>query len=214
MRPVDLIVYDFDGTLIDSKQDIADSVNLALADLGLRALPRKLLYSYIGRGVDALIRSALAGTGYNNLVRAVECFRHHYSKHLLDHTNIFPNGRETVQFFSNKKQAIFSNKPRLYIQKILEALDFQELFVEVLGGDSVAEKKPHPQGLLQLMKSLNATPERVVMVGDSPLDIQSGKSAGAHTCAVTHGLTEPSILKENNPNWMIHNLAELKEILC
>lgn len=108
---ISLIVYDFDCTLVDTLFDIADAVNLSLNELGLRALSRETIRTYVGKGVEKLMDQAISGTGYVDLALAVELFRKHYSKNLINQTNFYPSGREILDHFCDKKQAICSNKP-------------------------------------------------------------------------------------------------------
>ena len=123
MRKTSLIIYDFDGTLVDTLFDIADSVNLSLVDLGLPQLPRKTIRKYIGKGVERLMTQALEGSCFTDIPRAVALFKKHYSENLVKHTDFYPYGREILEHFRNKKQAICSNKPEIFVRKILESLD-------------------------------------------------------------------------------------------
>ena len=110
-RKISLFVFDFDGTLVDTLADIADSVNLTLRELGLSTLEVDAIKDCVGRGVVRLMTGALKGTGYTALDHAVELFRKHYSEHLVEQTDLYPNCRETLEYFSDKTHAIFSNKP-------------------------------------------------------------------------------------------------------
>ncbi|MFQ5443740.1 MAG: HAD hydrolase-like protein, partial [Nitrospinales bacterium] len=123
MKNIRLFVFDFDGTLVDSKHDIAESVNHTLADLGYPQLPEETIISYIGDGVQTLLTRALAPHPFDDIPKAQDIFTKHYEKHLLDRTEFYPNCRETLNFFSQKKYAIFSNKPTRFIKSILTGLD-------------------------------------------------------------------------------------------
>ena len=191
MRKTSLIIYDFDGTLVDTLFDIADSVNLSLVDLGLPQLPRKTIRKYIGQGVERLMAQTLEGSCFTDIPRAVALFKKHYSENLVKHTDFYPYGREILEHFRNKKQAICSNKPEIFVRKILESLDGLQHFQAIIGGDSVKTKKPHPEGLDLILKKLKVTPDEVVLIGDSPVDIETGKRAGVYTCVVMYGLGLP-----------------------
>ncbi len=212
MKQIDLIVYDFDGTLVDTKRDIADSVNLVLRELGLPEKPHDTIFKFVGRGVDKLMSQALNGTGKGDIPGAVALFRKHYDLRLLDHSDFFPHGRETLEFFSRKKQAILSNKPRQFILRILSGLNCDCAFESILGGDSLENKKPDPEGLLLLMRQCGVSPERVLMVGDSPIDVETGKRAGVATCAATHGMSSRADLESAQPDWTISSLEELRHL--
>ena len=211
-RKISLIVYDFDGTLVDTLFDIADAVNLSLNELGLRTLSRATIRKYVGKGVERLMAQSIDGTGYTALPRAVELFRRHYSENLMNHTRFYPSGREILDHFRDKKQAICSNKPEDFVRRILESLKSLDYFDAILGGDSVESKKPDPEGLLHLLDRFQCSPEMAVLVGDSPVDIETGKRAGVYTCIVNYGFGNPKEIASANPDCCIDHLSELKDL--
>ncbi len=211
-RKIFLIVYDFDGTLVDTLFDIADAVNLSLNELGLRTLSRATIRKYVGKGVERLMAQSIDGTGYTDLPRAVELFRRHYSENLMNHTRFYPSGREILDHFRDKKQAICSNKPEDFVRRILESLKSLDYFDAILGGDSVESKKPDPEGLLHLLDRFQCSPEMAVLVGDSPVDIETGKRAGVYTCIVNYGFGNPKEIASANPDCCIDHLSELKDL--
>ena len=210
MKKISLIVYDFDGTLVDTLADITDSVNLALAEMNLNTLNRETIRGNVGEGMVNLMTRSLIDSGCNDVETAVSLFRKHYNNHLLDQTDFYPDGREVVQYFSGKKNAILSNKPVSFIEKILEALNFREPFDSILGGDSLDVQKPNPKGLQLLMGELNCPAKQVLMIGDSAIDIETGKQAGVLTCGVTYGLGNSDALRHAKPDYLIDNLSHLK----
>ena len=212
MKKIFLIVYDFDGTLVDTLADIADSVNLALSEMELNTLSRETIRNNVGGGVVNLMTRSLMGSGCNDIDTAVSLFRSHYNNHLLDQTDFYPNGRETVEYFSDKTNAILSNKPVAFIEKILEALNFRQPFDSVLGGDSLDVQKPNPKGLHLLMSKFDYSAEQVLMVGDGAIDVETGKHAGVLTCGVTYGLGDPNALRDSKPDYLIDDLAQLKKL--
>ena len=212
MKKISLFVYDFDGTLVDTFEDIANSVNLTLAEMNLRSLKHETIRRNIGSGVVNLMTRSLAESGCNDTEKAVSLFREHYNHHLLDKTKLYPNGREIVEHFSNKKNTILSNKPIAFIEKILEAMNFLPSFDSILGGDSLDEQKPNPKGLQFLMKKYNCPPKNVLMIGDNAIDVETGKHAGVITCGVTYGLGDPNSLRDSKPNFLIDNLSDLKSL--
>jgi len=211
-RKISLIVYDFDGTLVDTLFDIADAVNLSLNELGLRTLSRATIRKYVGKGVERLMAQSIDGTGYTDLPRAVELFRRHYSENLMNHTRFYPSGHEILDHFRDKKQAICSNKPEDFVRRILESLKSLDYFDAILGGDSVESKKPDPEGLLHLLDRFQCSPEMAVLVGDSPVDIETGKRAGVYTCIVNYGFGNPKEIASANPDCCIDHLSELKDL--
>jgi phosphoglycolate phosphatase len=209
---VSLIVYDFDGTLVDTLFDIADAVNFSLDELGLRALSRETIRKYVGKGVERLMDGAITGTGFVDLPLAVKLFRKYYSKNLMNHTRFYPFGREILEHFYDKKQAICSNKPEEFVRQILTSLGSLDSFDAILGGDSLKSKKPDPEGLLYLLDLFQCSSEETVLVGDSPVDIETGKLAGVYTCAVNYGLGNPREITLAEPDCSIEHLSELKDL--
>ena len=212
MKKISLIVYDFDGTLVDTFADIAGSVNLALTEMGLNPLDKKTIRGNIGSGMFNLMTRSLMESGCNDIETSVLLFQKHYSHHLLDNTNFYPNGKETVEYFFDKTNAILSNKPISFIEKILKALSFSKPFDSIIGGDSLDVKKPDPKGLLLMMNKFNCPPKKTLMVGDSAIDIETGKHAGVITCGVTYGLGNLDSLTNSNPDYLIDNLSQLKSL--
>jgi phosphoglycolate phosphatase len=214
MRKISLIIYDFDGTLVDTLFDIADSVNLTLADLGLSQLSRETIRKYVGKGVERLMSQTLYDTDFTDIPRAVALFKKHYSENLINHTDFYPHGREILEHFKNKKQAICSNKPEDFVRRILESLEELDPFDAILGGDSVKSKKPDPEGLNSILKKFNISADEAVLIGDSPVDIETGKRAGVYTCVVNYGLGFAEEIAAAKPDCSIDCLSELKEIFC
>jgi len=213
MNSIEMIVYDFDGTLVDTRKDIANAVNRVFVELGLSTLPHETISGHIGRGVQYLMSSSLEGTGFKDLPRATDLFMKHYEAHLMENTGFYPNGRETVLAFSKKKQSILSNKPYRFIQQILEHLDCTAPFCSIIGGDNLKHKKPDPIGLLHIMKEFHLEPHQLLMVGDSLVDMEAGQRAGVPTCGVSYGHAGREALEATKPDWVIDDLAELPQLL-
>jgi phosphoglycolate phosphatase len=213
MTSFQLLVFDFDGTLVDTKQDIVDSVNRTLEELELRTLDRETLSTFIGKGVNHLIARSLEGTGYDDLPRASEAFMRDYEAHLMDQTDLFPNCRTTLEHFAHKENTILSNKPTRFITQILDALDCRAPFSTIIGGDLIPDKKPDPCGLHHILKQHGVRPEDALMIGDSLVDIETGKRAGVPTCGVTYGHAGRASLESAQPDWLIDDLSELKQII-
>ena len=210
MKNIFLIVYDFDGTLVDTLEDIALGVNLTLRELKLRELPVATIQQYVGHGVDNLMRQSLPDVSDKNVQQAVQLFRKHYGEHLTDQTDFYPHGREILEYFSDRKQAICSNKPEDFVRRILADLKAEHYFCGVVGGDTVDTKKPDPKGLLKLIATAAVSADQTLMVGDSIVDIQVGKAAGTKTCVVTFGNGDPEEMRTHSPDAMIDSLADLK----
>ncbi|VAX31873.1 hypothetical protein MNBD_NITROSPINAE05-1179 [hydrothermal vent metagenome] len=213
MKKISLIVYDFDGTLVDTLDDIALSVNLTLEELGQPALANEVIKTCVGNGVAMLMTRALDGTDQNDIDLAVQLFRKHYTLHLLDNSRFYPNCLETIEFFSNRKQAICSNKPEDFVKKILAGLNCLGPFPDIIGGDSFKTRKPDPEGLNHLLARHRVAPDEAVIVGDSQVDIETGINARVRTCAVTYGMGDLNAIKTLKPDWTIDDISELQRIL-
>ena len=213
MTAFQLLVFDFDGTLVDTKKDIADSVNRTLQELELRTLDPETLHTFIGKGVNHLMARSLEGTGYGDLPRAIDAFMRHYEEHLMDQTDLFPNCRAVLEHFTHKENTILSNKPTRFITRILDALDWRAPFSTILGGDGMPAKKPDPVGLHHILKQHGIRPGDALMIGDSLVDIETGKRAGVRTCGVTYGHAGRESLETAEPDWVIDDLSELKQLV-
>jgi phosphoglycolate phosphatase len=211
MTSFQILVFDFDGTLVDTKKDIADSVNRTLKELELRTLDPETLYTFIGKGVTHLMTRSLEKTGYGDLSRTIEVFMRHYEEHLMDQTDLFPNCRETLEHFADKENTILSNKPTRFITQILDALNWRAPFSTIIGGDLMPAKKPDPGGLLHILEQHGVHPKDTLMIGDSLVDIETGKRAGVKTCGVTYGHAGRKSLESAQPDWIIDDLSELKQ---
>lgn len=211
--PTDLIIFDFDGTLVDTREDIAASVNFALRRLGFRELSVETIASYVGDGVGALMERAL-GAGPQLVEEAVLLFRDHYGQHLLDSTRLYPGVQETLEYFRGKRKAIISNKPCEFTVRIAEGLGIARYFDRIMGGDSTAHQKPHPEPVEKVLQGLGIEKKATAIVGDSPMDIEMGKRAGLLSCAVTYGLRGREELERANPDLLLDDLYALTYYLC
>lgn len=206
---VRLLVFDLDGTLIDSKVDLANSVNHALDTFGLPALPYPVIYSYVGDGATMLIRRAVGEEGDGILPAVLETFLAYYRRHLLDTTVPYPGVPESLREWAGTYQmAVLTNKSLDMSQTILSGLSLDRYFTDVVGGDSPEGKKPCPGGLLRIMRTRGASPGETLMVGDSRNDILAGKKAGVRTCGVTYGLGIDGFA-EHPPDFTIGRFPDL-----
>ena len=208
----DLIIFDLDGTLIDSKLDLANSVNFTRQQMGLSVLEHRLIFSYIGDGATMLIRRAM-GEGLSAEVQgALEIFLTHYREHLLDNTTLYPGVAEALDTLRPLKLAVLTNKPLRPTLAILQGLQIDDRFAVTYGGNSFEQKKPHPVGIEQILADTGIERGRTVMVGDSYIDIQTGRSAAVATCGVTYGLASDT-LHEPKPDFLIDDLRQLSRIV-
>lgn len=209
----DLIIFDLDGTLIDSRLDLANSVNHTRAQLGMSILPNELIYSYVGDGASMLIRRALGREPAEaELKEALEIFLRHYKQHLLDNTVLYPGVSEALEGLGSLTLAVLTNKPVNPSHAILTGLGVNERFALVYGGNSFEQKKPNPVGVHKILEDTGISRERALMVGDSRIDIETGSNAQIATCGVTYGLASET-LTEANPDFLIDDPRELLRIV-
>lgn len=210
LKQIDLLVFDLDGTLIDSRQDLANSVNFTLEKMGWKKVKDEIIFGFIGDGLRELLARSFRTYEEKIIEEAVPVFRSHYREHLLDNTRLYPGVKEILEYFKEKKIALVTNKPCGFSTTILERLNISSYFDLVLGSDSVLNKKPHPEPLFKVLDSLRVSKKRCVMIGDSSMDIEMGKEAGVITCGVTYGLRERKELVEAGADHIIDEIGELK----
>jgi phosphoglycolate phosphatase len=209
--PVSLLIFDLDGTLIESKWDIADSVNLTLAELGLPQRDLEEIFSFVGDGVKKLLRLSVGEQSRVSFEDALQVFRRHYLTHCLDRTKFYPGVENALIHFSGKQKAVATNKSIEYTQVILKGLGSHH-FQCVVGGDNGFGLKPDPGMLLHVLDRLNVPKERTVVVGDSTNDINGGHNAGLRVCAVGYGMGNREKMAACKPEWFIERPEELMEI--
>lgn len=210
--PVDLLIFDLDGTLVDTKKDIAVCANKALEKLGLPTVIEETVHSYVGRGISNLMEGCLGPGRESEIKEAVKLFRQFYADHLTVYSRLFPGVAEMLVHFKAKKKAVLTNKIESFSSEILEQLGVLNQFELVWGGDSGPEMKPNPHGITAILKKCGAEPRQTALIGDSTIDIQTGKNAGVSTCAVTYGFDSREVLEPAGPDYLIDSMPELTEI--
>ncbi len=216
MKPakhVELLIFDLDGTLADTRADLTDAVNNALQRLALPPLSMERVCEYVGDGVQTLLSRALGPEHRDMIGQGVAFFREYYGVHLLDQTRLYPGVRETLEHFQGKRKAIVTNKPLDFTLRILEGLKVDSYFELVLGGDSTVKKKPHPEPARKVLKAIGVESRLAAMVGDSPADIEMARRAGLYSIAVTYGLRPVSVLQAAGPDLLLDDLRDLPEYL-
>lgn len=210
---VELLVFDLDGTLVDSKLDLALSVNAMRERLGLAPLDHETISSYVGHGVQNLVRRALGeGATDEDMEKALEIFLNYYRRHMLDHTLPYPGVREALEALRDRRLAVLTNKPVVFSREMLAGLGLADYFLKIYGGNSFERKKPDPMGIRQLMKEASVTAERTMMVGDSDTDVLTGRNAGVWTCGVTYGFGAHTLV-ECPPDVLLDDLRRLPRLL-
>jgi phosphoglycolate phosphatase len=206
-----LLIFDLDGTLIDSRRDLANGVNATRAHLDLPPLDEELIRSYVGHGAPVLIRRVLGPSASEAQVEhALEYFIGWYSEHKLDYTCLYPGVGEGLEVLADAKVglAVLTNKPVRVSRGILEGLGIGGHFFQVYGGNSFDQKKPHPVGVERLLAEAGVPPEGAAMVGDSSVDVRTARNAGIAAWGVTWGF-QPETFAEAPPDVSFGDMPEL-----
>jgi phosphoglycolate phosphatase len=207
------LIFDLDGTLIDSKLDLALAVDATLKHMGRPSLPHETIAGYVGRGASALIRSVLGEDAATEEVETgLAYFLSYYRAHMLDNTVTYPGVREALASLAKYPMAVLTNKPVRFSKAILDGLNLSSYFKYVYGGNSFETKKPDPEGVNILLRDLGIVAREAMVVGDSDVDVRTARNAGAWSCGVTYGFGLAS-LRAHPPDLMLDNLAELPAYL-
>jgi phosphoglycolate phosphatase len=225
-RSIKFVIFDLDGTLIDSRLDLVHSVNAALRHIGRPALPDDVIASYVGDGAPILIQRALGGEAVDEAIvrQGLQFFLSYYREHKLDHTTVYDGIREALSTIQNsslpdspygdgaaRRMAVLTNKPVIPSRAIVEALGLAPFFAQIYGGNSFATKKPDPEGARQLLEESGVDPEQTAIVGDSHVDVETGRNAGLWTVGVNYGFA-PHTLRESPPDVLVDMPLELAEV--
>ena len=224
-RSIQLVIFDLDGTLIDSRLDLVHSVNAALRHIGRTELPDDVIASYVGDGAPLLIQRALGGEVVDEaLVRkGLEFFLKYYREHKLDHTTVYPGVAEALAAIQNsasqsqngapRKLAVLSNKPVVPSKAIVDALGLGQFFSQIYGGNSFPTKKPDPEGARRLLEEYGVQPQHAAIIGDSHVDVNTGRNAGMVTVGVTYGFA-PHTLQDEPPDVLVDHPSELPALFA
>jgi phosphoglycolate phosphatase len=227
---IKLVIFDLDGTLIDSRLDLVHSVNAALRHIGRAALPDDVIASYVGDGAPILIQRALGGEAVDEATvrQGLQFFLSYYREHKLDHTTVYDGIQESLSAIQNsrpgtngdhrkeaggfsRRMAVLSNKPVVPSRAIVEALGLGRFFTQIYGGNSFATKKPDPEGARKLLEESGVGPEEAVIVGDSHVDVETGRNAGLWTVGVSYGFA-PHTLQASPPDVLVDSPGELAKV--
>lgn len=212
------LLFDLDGTLINSRDDIADSVNLALAEMNFPLIERSAVFDFIGEGVVNLLRRSLTESLGENpdearIKTAVEVFKIRYGENCLVKTVLYDEVARVLDQLNGFKKAVVTNKPYKFSVDILDGLRVSEYFETVAGGDTFPQRKPHAMPLLAVAESLGVGPEECVMIGDSRIDISAGKNAGTKTIGCIYGFRSRRELEEAGADLLIEKFTDLPDAL-
>jgi len=208
----EVLLFDFDGTLIDSKVDIATAVNLTLGDLGLPLRSVAEIFSFVGDGVKRLLRLSVGEENPDQYDRALEVFRRHYLENCVQTTRWYPGIYEVLQHYKDRRKVIVTNKSLEYTLAIVDGLQARDLFQHVEAPRDTTELKPEPVMLERALEVLGADPGRTVMIGDSTNDVRAAQAAGIRGCAVGYGYGNREKVSALQPDFYCetpHDLLDL-----
>jgi phosphoglycolate phosphatase len=208
-----LLIFDLDGTLVDSKLDLVHSVNAARGLMNLTPISEELVASYIGNGAPVLMRRALGSEASEAEVqRALEFFLGYYRDHMLDNTRLYPSVKEGLDRLleGGARMAVLTNKPVRFSRAIVEGLGLGGHFFQVYGGNSFEQKKPDPIGIETLLAESGISRDRAIMVGDSGVDIRTARNAKVKACGVSYGF-QPESFAQDPPDLVVDDLHQLAD---
>lgn len=212
MKKVKLLIFDLDGTLIDSRADLTASIFYALQTIGINEFHPQDISEELKNGTLVTIRNYLRSTNtLNHYDKVISLFKGYYAQHLLDHTVFYPDVIATLELFREKKKAIVTSKFQEFAMAIVKKANAMSLFDLILGYDTLPFTKPSPELVFHVLHSLHVHPDQTVMVGDTALDIHMGKNAGVYTCGVTYGLGSREDLETSGADIIIDEISDLKK---
>ena len=214
MKNIELIIFDLDGTLVDSKQDIINAINFMLKEMSLPGKSGKEIISYVGKGINELLVRSLESqdTDVNNKGRVL--FKSYYKKHPADHAYLYKGVKETLKYFKNKQKAVITNRNHKSALNILKKMDIDTYFTQTIGDDNKLCLKPNKGQFDKLFDILSVKKkDKIIMVGDMDVDIIAAKASGVLTCAVTYGFGKLDDIRKLKPDYIIDSISELKNII-
>jgi phosphoglycolate phosphatase len=210
---IDLIVFDLDGTLVDSLPDLANAANYACRSLGLPEHSAAAIQGMIGGGEKVFVSRFLGPENQGHFAAALQLYLEYYTRHCGDLTYVYPGVKEALARLAGKRLAVLSNKMERLSQRVVQLMGLAPFFAAVRGGDSYGVLKPAPEGLRALIQELGVDPDRTLMVGDKTADVSAGREAGAHTVGVSYGYGDLNSLTAAAPEKLIRNLSELPDLI-
>ena len=204
-----LILYDLDGTLVDTREDLVRAVEHMLQALGEAPRSRQQVLNAVGRGLRHLVTDCLSAPSDARVEQGIRVFTDYYGQHLADHSRLYPGASEVLEHFKARTQAVITNKPNPFARELLVGLGVAGYFAQIVAGDAGYPKKPDPAALTALMAQHRATAAQAVFIGDSVIDVETGRRAGVFTVAMSHGLEAPEVLAHAGPDALVRDFREL-----
>jgi phosphoglycolate phosphatase len=213
---IKLLIFDLDGTLVDSRLDLTNSINAMLRQFRKPELPCDVIAGYIGDGAPMLVRRSLGDPDDETVVQeALSYFLTYYREHKLDNTYVYDGVLEMLEAVGRdgaRRMAVLSNKPVGPSRAIVDTLDMRRFFFEVLGGNSFHTKKPDPQGVFELLRLAEVPPQQAVIIGDSDIDVLTARNSGIYSLGVNYGFA-PHSFEAAPPDVLVDTPQEIAEVL-
>ena len=211
--PARLLIFDLDGTIVDTLQDIVNSVNYALQKMDLTTYPDDHIKGLIGDDITNLLKRALQTEDENTIQESLIHFRKYYKDHIVDHSRLYTGVHTMLKHFNGLIKCILSNKTQEFTDLLLKRLNIDNEFDMIVGGQSGFKYKPDPESIKYLLNRYNINTKKAVIIGDSKNDIQAGKNAGIITCAVSYGFSSKRELISAYPDIIIDSPVELCKMI-
>jgi phosphoglycolate phosphatase len=214
MKTMDLLIFDLDGTLAATGEDLICSVNYTMEAMGLATLAPERIIGFVGDGSRELMLRSLGSEHRNRIEEAMAIFSAYHDLHLLDHTELYPDVVACLDYYKQKHKVVLTNKNQRYSEKILRDLGIMDYFDQIIGGDAWPYMKPDARLVYLLLETFQVAPERTVMIGDGRNDILLARNAGIMSCACLDGLTQRAILLAMEPDFTCESLAALPSLFA
>mgnify|MGYP000027956887 CR=1 FL=1 len=213
MKVYRLLIFDLDGTLIDSRRDIAESVNYAFKKLHIPQKKYCEIYRFIGNGGEQLIRDVI-DKKYEELVPEVlKIYQEHYKNHVVVHTKLYPGIKKILKYYKNKIKVVITNKYSYLTKEILKRLEIYEYFDKIVGWEDTTIHKPSPEPILDVLLQYGIPKEETIVIGDGVQDIKAAKGANVDCCGVLYGFTKKEELLREMPTYVVRKIVELKNVV-
>jgi len=212
MKKVDFIVFDFDGTLVNTGDDITAAVNHTLGALDIPILEKETVIRFVGDGAIKLVERSLGKENHGRAEEALEILKAYYAEHMLDSTDLYPGVRDVLEYYKNIKKAVVTNKPYTFTLGIVRALNIENYFDDIIGIDSGTYGKPDPRLMDALLDKHHISKDKAVVVGDGVNDVMLAKNSGVTSCALLNGYSQREALLRLDPDYTLENIGELMEL--
>lgn len=213
MKKIRFIIFDLDGTLIDSSKDLTSALNKTLNDFNIASVNEQEVTKSIGSGIRNLLESILRENSITSIADAREFFQSHYSSLLTEKTFVYDGMIEFLQGTSDIQKVVLTNKSNVFVDQIMTSLNLRKYFSAVYGLESFPTNKPDPGPIHQIAKIHQVSLDQMIIIGDTEADIMAGRAAGIKTCAVSWGYGDYPHIKELEPTYWAHETADLIELI-